>query len=87
MNYSNKFISAFAMLPTYVFFGVWLGTYSIWIWAIGMIVILYLSSWIYINTVNKSELLNLNPEKIFVKLFLLQFVFYIIVVRILLWNN
>jgi hypothetical protein len=80
MNYSNTLLSGFAMMPTYVFFGIWLGTYSVWIWAIGMIIILYLCSWIYNSTVINAELTILNPGKTYAKLFLFQLIFYLIVV-------
>jgi hypothetical protein len=68
------------MMPTYIFFGIWLGMYSVWVWAIGMIVILYSCSWIYSNFVIRRKLTNQNQRKVYVKLFLFQLLFYLIVV-------
>lgn len=77
MNYSNSLVSGIAMTPTYIVVGMWLGTYPVWIWVIGMIILLYLCSLVYFETVTKAVMLKKNPRKIYIGLFFLQISFYI----------
>lgn len=76
MNYSNKLVSAFAMLPTILFVVMLISVLPIWLWFICMLIMDYGSAKIYSVTVQRAERLNQNPRRIYMVLFIVQILFY-----------
>lgn len=83
MNYSNMWISALGMLPTYIFGGLLMSTLPVLLWICSMLLLLFGSTFIYSVTVGKAVALQRKPGLVFVGLFFAQIALYLLIAILL----
>lgn len=86
MNYSSNFISALAMMPTYILTAIWFAMYPFWVWIIAFLLVSHFCSWIYDKIIINAELNNRNPIKPYITLVLFQILIYVFVIYLIYTN-